>query len=477
MQLFGIPLLAVGIPIIGLAILTLIALSYRVVVSTNSVHIVQSSKARTSYGGVDAQGNARRNTYYAWPSWIPFIGVKISVLPLSVFSLPLNDYNAYDKGRLPFMIDMMAFFRINDSGMAAERVSSFKELEDQLEYILKGAARTILATSEIGEIMESRAVFGEKFTQEVEHQLVQWGVTPVKNIELMDLRDAQGSQVIGNIMAKKKSEIEKEARVTVAANMQAAQMAEIDAKRAVAINEQEAGELVGKRTAQQQQAVGISKQQAEQAVQEEAAKTAEKVMAVKQINDVRTAEIDRSVAIVAAERAKAVAITLADQRKQVAITESEGNKQQAILIADGTKQANVLEAEGIRARGEAEGAAATAIAMAPINTQIALAKEIGENEGYQKYLVGVKQIEAAQAIGVEQAKALDKAEIKMIVQAGGPAEGMKSVMDIFTPKGAATVAAAVETFRQASETGGKIIDAATTAITPAKPNGSTPARR
>lgn len=289
----------------------------------------------------------------------------------------------------------------------------------------------------------------------------------------MDIRDTQGSQVISNIMSKKKSEIERDARMTVATNMQAAQMAEIDAKRAVAINEQEAGELVGKRTAQQLQAVGISKQQAEQAIQVEAATTAEKVMAVKQVNDVRAAEIERSVAIVAAERAKAVAITLADQRKQVAITEAEGTKAEAILQAEGAKLANINEAEGVRAKGEAEGAAATAIAMAPISTQIALAKEIGSNGGYQSYLISVKQVEAARDIGVEQAKALDKADIKMIVQAGGPSEGMKSVMDIFTPKGAATLAAAVETFRETSDAGEKIVSAAQAVISPsAKPNGS-----
>lgn len=446
------------------AVITFIRiLSYRVVVPTNAVHIVQSSKARTSYGGVDAQGQPRRNTYYAWPAWIPFIGVRVSELPLSVFDLPLDDYNAYDKGRLPFVIDMMAFFRINDSGMAAERVSSFDDLKAQLEFILKGAARTILATSEIQEIMESRAVFGEKFTQEVEHQLTQWGVVPVKNIELMDLRDAQGSQVILNIMAKKKSEIEMESRTTVAANQQAAMTAEINAKREVNLRDQEAQETVGIRTAMQKQKVGISQQQAEQAIQEEAKNTAEKTMAVQLVNTVRAAEINKQAQVVQAEQTKQTVIIRAEGEKQQIILDAEAAQQQKIIVAEGTKQETIaiaegnlqtslLAAQGTRAKGEAEGAAETARLMAPVTTQAELASKIGANPAYQAYMVNIRQVEANQAIGVANAGALTKADVKIIVTAGNPVEGARSVLDLFTPKGAQMIGAAVESLRNTSET-------------------------
>ena len=56
------------------------------------------------------------------------------------------------------------------------------------------------------------------FTDEVASQLKEWGVESVKNIELMDIRDLHGSEVIANIMKKKKSQIEMESRVTVAEN-------------------------------------------------------------------------------------------------------------------------------------------------------------------------------------------------------------------------------------------------------------------
>src|SRR6185312_4369481 len=154
----------VGIGIAIGAVLLLVLLvpaRYRRVVSTNDVHIVQSAKRTVSYGKDQAAGN----TYYAWPAWLPRIGIKVIKLPVSVFSVSLKDYDAYDKGRVPFVIDVLGFFRIDDPNTAAQRVHSFEEVLPQLEGILKGASRSILAKSEIEEILEERSKFGLMFTE------------------------------------------------------------------------------------------------------------------------------------------------------------------------------------------------------------------------------------------------------------------------------------------------------------------------
>src|ERR1700750_3434978 len=88
-----------------LFVIMVIAIAFRVVVPTNAVHIVQSAKRSSPYGR-DMGGN----TYYKWPAWVPAIGVKVSVLPLSVFRVELENYAAYDKGRLPFVLDGLAVF-------------------------------------------------------------------------------------------------------------------------------------------------------------------------------------------------------------------------------------------------------------------------------------------------------------------------------------------------------------------------------
>ena len=193
-------------------LLIITALFLRRVVETNEVHIVQSAKATKSYGKDTPNGN----TYYEWPSWVPVLGVTKIKLPVSVFDLELQAYEAYDVGRVPFVVDIVAFFRIDDSNLAAQRVESFMELKQQLLAIIQGAVRTILASHDIDRIMLERSIYGEQFTEAVKDQLGSWGVVPVKNIELMDIRDAADNRVVHNIMEKKKSLIEMESRTEVA---------------------------------------------------------------------------------------------------------------------------------------------------------------------------------------------------------------------------------------------------------------------
>ena len=57
------------------------------------------------------------------------------------------------------------------------------------------------------------------------------------------------------------------------------------------------------------------------------------------------------------------------------------------------------EATGIQAKGEAEAVAKEKAGLAEVQPQITLAKEIGENQGYQTYLIEIKKVEAQQAVG------------------------------------------------------------------------------
>jgi flotillin len=162
----------------------------------------------------------------------------------------------------------------------------------------------------------------------------------------------------------------------------------------------------------------------------------------------------------------------ADQEKQMAVIRAEGEKQKTITVAEGVLQQMKLNAEGVRAQGEAKGAAETAVLMAPVNSQIALAKEIGQNDGYQHYLVTVRQIEANQVVGIEQAKALTAADIKVIANSAGPIDGVKTVMEMFTPKGGLQLGAAVEAFKN-TEAGKAIVES----LTGEQGNGAAATRR
>lgn len=418
----------------------------RRVVPVNEVHIVQSRSTTTSYGkGFDS------NTYYEWPSWIPLIGLERMTLPVSNFAIDLPDYAAYDKERVPFLVHVMAFFRINDSNTAAQRVASFDELKGQLTAIVQGSVRTVLAGHEIDQIMLDRSRFGEAFTKEVQPQLGSWGVEAIKNIELMDIRDSKESEVIHNIMAKRTSGIERESRLVVADNTRQAEMAEIAAKREIEMSRQLAAEQVGLRTAEKEKNVGVANEQAAQQVKVQQRETAAKEMDVVQVKNVRGAEIDRQVAVIAAGKAKEVVIVEAEASKQVAIVQAEGTKQQTVLTAEGKLEAARRNAEGIEVEGAARGSAETAILMAPVDAQIKLAEKIGADQGYQNYLLGIRNIEAVQAVGEAQAAALKSADVKVIANGGTPAQGLSNVMDLFSAGGGTAIASMLEGLAQSPE--------------------------
>jgi flotillin len=408
--------------IVGFIVFVVMAILFREVVPTNYVHIVQSTNKTTSYGKDQKAGN----TYYHWPAWVPRFGVKVIKLPVSVFDIELSDYAAYDKERVPFLVDIMAFFRIDDSNMAAQRVADFDELQQQLEGILQGATRSILAKAEIENILEERAAYGLAFTEAVTDQLKAWGVANVKNIELMDIRDAKDSHVIANIMAKKQSLIEKESRVAVAGNIQAAREAEINAERAVQVRAQEAAESIGIRTAEKTRKVGIADQESLQAIKEQEKATAEKAMAVAKVNQVRLAEITKEVELVKAE-----------QEKQVNIT-----------VSAGQLEAAKLHAEGVQVEGIAKGEAEKAVLLAPVAAQITLAEKIAELPAYQQYLVQIRAIEKDELVGKAQAEALKEADIKVIANTGEPAKGVSDVMGLFTSKGGTQIGSMLEAFKQ-----------------------------
>src|SRR4249919_774312 len=137
-------LVAGGIAAFVAFVLFFWVIGLRRVVPVNEVHIVQTRKNTVSYGkGFDS------NTYYEWPTRLPLVGLTKVMLPVSNFAIDLPDYAAYDKERVPFLVHVMAFFRISDSNTAAQRVASYEELQEQLTAIVQGEVRTVLAGHEI----------------------------------------------------------------------------------------------------------------------------------------------------------------------------------------------------------------------------------------------------------------------------------------------------------------------------------------
>ncbi len=435
----GLSIISIPIAIgISLLIYIIFIMPLRRVVPTNVVHIVQRTRRTISYG----KGQSGGNVYYEFPHWLPIWGISKRELPVSNFDLDLQNYEAYDRDRLPFVLDIKAFFRISDTNEAANKVASFNELHSHLTGIVQGAVRSIMANAKLEEIMSERSVYGEKFTVAVAEQLKEWGVLPVKNIELMDLRDGKDGKVIENIMAKKKSEIEKESRIEVAKNRQLAESAEIEAGKSVALKKQEAHEAVGKREAEVNKTVGIMNEKTQQEINSEAKTTKEKEMEISLVAEVKRAEINKQTETISAEQKKNVQIIAAEAQ-----LESQRKIAESIVIkANADLTANIKEAEGVQAQGLAKAEAKKADQLASVTAQTTLAKEIGSNKEYQEYLIKIEQINAEKIVGTTQAENLKGAEIKIIANANEVNAGVEGARKIFSAQTGTNIGATLEAF-------------------------------
>ncbi len=480
-------LIMIGVPAVVLLLITLWVFTLRRIVPTNVVHILQRGKNTVSYGV--GKGD---NVYYAFPAWLPIIGISVREMPVSNFDIDLHEYSAYDVDRVPFLVDAKAFFHIADTNKAAEKVESFSQLKEQLENVVKGAVRSILAQHTLNDIMEKRGIFGEQFTQSVNTDLQQWGVEAIKNIELMDIRDAKDSTVIKQVMAKKMSAIDAESRTEIANNKMKAENAELDSKRLIAIKAADTDKMMGEARALSKQAVAIADAKADEvsgiASQEAAAKiaesqkgTTEKQMEVERTKQTQLANIAKEKAIIESKQAaEQMQITAEAAKKQLEIqtnaskmkveTDAEARKVAtekdagALLIkqeaeAKGKSAVGKAEADVILAKGNSEAEAKKNMELARVTAETTLAEKIGKDKDYQAYLIKIKEVEVSQVIGVEQAKsigtAMQKAEVKLLVNTGDINNGMGQIGRLFSSKGASQMSGFMETLAQSEE--GKVL--------------------
>ena len=130
-----------------------------------------------------------------------------------------------------------------------------------------------------------------------------------------------------------------------------------------------------------------------------------------------------------------VAVVRAEQDKSVQVVKATADREATVVTAEGDLEAARKDAEGIRAKGEATAAAEQAMLMAPVEAQIRLATEIGANPAYQTYLVTIEQVRAAEKVGLETAKAMQGADLKVIANAGDVQSGVAKLGDVFSTQG------------------------------------------
>ncbi len=398
---------------IVLVLAFLLAAAWRMVIPPNEVHVIQRRKSTIVYG----KGTDTGNVYYRMPSWIPYFGIMYKIMPVSIFKIPLLSYRAYDSKKAPFKVDVTAFFQIDatDAAKAAQRVSSFEDLYLELEEVLRGAVRKILASNNIEQIMTERSILGDSFLTEVKTQVSAWGVN-VLNIEFMDIADDDGNElIISAIMRKHSSFIKRKSEEEVAINEKEAKIVQITAKKEADVQAIHAEEAVETRDAEKKQKVGIANELADQNIQLEKKNTAEKEMAVLRVMEVEEKRIQASARIEEADGVRQSTIKRAEGEKEAQALEGQGLGKQAAAIGAG-------EASAIREKGLAEAEAKEKMADALSRFQ----------EKGLLALLGERAIEKDEAVGVAISKAYQDAQIKVIQT--GEADP-KNLLDLVTKAG------------------------------------------
>jgi flotillin len=119
------------------------------------------------------------------------------------------------------------------------------------------------------------------------------------------------------------------------------------------------------------------------------------------------------------------------------------------------------EAQGIKAVGTAKADAEKLMQLARVTAETKKKKKIGNNEGYQGYLVKLETVKQQANVAIEQAKFgaevgkaqaqnLGNADIKIITNTadGNVGGGVSKVMDLFSPKGGTALSGMLEAFAQ-----------------------------
>jgi len=306
---------------------------YRVVpVNEAHIRILQNTKSVFS-------SRVGKSAYWI----VPFI-TKLHKLPLCNLAIPVNDIKLNDKDMAKFVCDIMCFVNINNIDLAVERLIltdtekemgfDFIKLSEDLRAIMESVGRTVTTKQTLLDIYMNRSLLDQAITKEVEAVFPKWGIQLV-DLELKDIKDAQGSTIIQDIERKVAAEIRRDAEIRVATTTKEAELAKAEAE-----------ESYRKRQIAKDQQIGIAEQEKNQQIAErEVIANIQKVEAQRKL-DVGRAEI---------EKQKIEQLAMAEKIKLT--VEAEGHSSEI-------EQVGKAEANVIRIKKEADAAGTLKLAEA-----------------------------------------------------------------------------------------------------------------
>ncbi|HEC63549.1 MAG TPA: hypothetical protein ENI38_04105, partial [Candidatus Acetothermia bacterium] len=311
-------------------------------------------------------------TYYYFPPWVPLLGMDITVVPLSVIEIRIPEMVTFASRNARFSLSASVYVRVINPLKAAQRWPgrTVDEFVTSVKELIQNAIRNTTTAFAAEDIIQKKEEIAAKLHEALAPDMDEYGCI-ITNVAVVNISDAPDTTVISDIARKREAEINSESRKVVAIKEKEARIVEADSRQEAETRRAAAEEAIGVREREKERPIFISQQQ-----------VAEEEMKVERVRKVRAAEIDRDAAI---ERAQG--------ERQAAILRREGE-------AEGIKAVGMAEAEVIRQKGLAEAEA--------------IAKRIQALNLLQAEGRIFREIEKEEKIGLELARALQRAQIRFV---------------------------------------------------------------
>ncbi len=379
----------IGIIIGALIVLFVVcAFAWYRIVDPSEAHLVVTPRSKFVVSSDSKVSSDGKKTYFAIPGWIAFVGRAIRIMDVTIKDL-FVEQETYEKGQARYNVKSSTKYRIIDVETAAETFISDEELQEQLREVIKSSVRAVTVKYNVIDARANKKKMDQEIQEEMSNDLEKWGLKLI-NFQLVDFQDTKDSSIISDISKRREVEINATTREQNAEKNKQAR-----------IKEAEAEEKGRQREIEKDKVIGEQEQLKAQKIAEQEKKAEEKRFEVIQVQTVQQAKITKEKVLIEANQSKEQEAILKEQKK----LEGEGDRAKAEEIAKG-------EAAPIREKGLAE-------AEAKEKLQVALNK-FGDSA--IRALVAEKVVDMQLKVGVETAKALAVADVKVFAGGGKAGE-------------------------------------------------------
>lgn len=397
--------------VIGVLVLifVLCAFAWYRIVDPSEAHLVVTPYGKMVVSADDKIGDTK--TYFAIPSFIPFFGRAIRIMDVTIKEIVVEQ-ETYEKNQARYNVKSSTKYRITDVKTASETFISNEELYEQLREVVNASVRAITVKYDVTEARANKQKMSQEILNEMKDDLAKWGLELV-TFQLVDFKDTNDSKIISDISKRREVEIQATTREQNAEKIKQARMKEAEAEEKAREREIEKDKIIGEKEENKKQKIAEQQKLAE-----------EKRYEVVKVQTIKQAEIDKEQAEVKAQQDKKVAIILAEQRKEA----EEINKEQMKLEGEGYRLRELEKAKGdaepIRQQGLAEAEITKAKGFAEAEAKEKLQNALNKfKDDAIRALVAEKIVDMQKVVGVETAKALTQADVKVFAGSSSDSKG------------------------------------------------------